>query len=47
MVEALLIDALADPIPARPGWVAELWIEGELPDLLGVYQPKAGRRGAP
>lgn len=35
-LEALLIAALADPIPARPGWVAELWIEGQ--------QPRAARR---
>ncbi len=37
--EALLIDAVADPIPAQPGWVAELWIEptAEQPELLGVY----------
>lgn len=38
-LEALLIDAVADPIPAQPGWVAELWI-GELvgkAELLGVY----------
>jgi hypothetical protein len=38
-LEALLIDAIADPIPAQPGWVAELWIEaaGEPAELLGVY----------
>jgi hypothetical protein len=37
--EALLIDAVADPILAQPGWVAELWIErtAEQPELLGVY----------
>ena len=38
-LEALLIDAVADPIPAQPGWVAELWIEpaAKQPELLGVY----------
>lgn len=39
-LEALLIDAIMDPVPAQPGWVAELWIGligGEEPELLGVY----------
>lgn len=38
-LEALLIDAVADPIPAQPGWVAELWVQRarEEPELLGVY----------
>jgi hypothetical protein len=38
-LEALLIDAVADPIPAHPGWVAELWVNptAEQPTLLGVY----------
>jgi|SRR5665213_2040966 len=38
-LEALLIDAIADPIPAQPGWVAELWIEptAKQPELLGAY----------
>jgi hypothetical protein len=39
-LEALLIDSVADPIPAQPGWVAELWIGligGEEPELLGAY----------
>lgn len=40
-LEALLIDGIADPIPAQPGWVAELWVGmiGSFePELLGVYQ---------
>lgn len=38
-LEALLIDAVADPIPAQPGWVAEIWIEplDASPERLGVY----------
>jgi hypothetical protein len=38
-LEALLIDAIADPIPAAPGWTAELWINhpDEDPEVLGVY----------
>jgi hypothetical protein len=39
-LEALLIDAVVDPIAAQPGWVAELWIAPigrEEPQLLGVY----------
>jgi hypothetical protein len=39
-LEALLIDSVADPIPAQPGWVAELWIGlvgGVEPEQLGVY----------
>ena len=39
-LEALLVDAVADPFPAEPGWVAELWIGligAEKPELLGVY----------
>ncbi len=38
-LEALLIDAVADPIPAQPGWVAEIWIEplDAAPERLGVY----------
>lgn len=38
-LEALLIDAVADPIPAQAGWVAELCIEspGEQAEPLGVY----------
>jgi hypothetical protein len=38
-LEALLIDAVMDPIPAQPGWVAELWVDptGRAPKLLGVY----------
>jgi len=39
-LEALLIDAVDDPIPAQAGWVAEVWvglIGGEQPQLLGVY----------
>lgn len=37
--EALLIDAVADPIPAQPGWVAEISIEppDQQPERLGVY----------
>ncbi len=37
--EALLIDAVADPIPAQQGWVAELWIEptDKQSELLGTY----------
>ncbi len=38
-LEALLIDAVADPIPAQPGWVAEISIEplDAAPERLGVY----------
>lgn len=38
-LEPLAIDAVADPIPAHPGWVAELWVNptAEQPTLLGVY----------
>lgn len=38
-LEAVLIDAVADPIPAQPGWVAEVSIEplDEPPERLGVY----------
>lgn len=38
-LEALLIDAVGDPIPAQPGWVAEIWIApfGEVPELVGTY----------
>jgi hypothetical protein len=38
-LEALLIDAVADPIPAQPGWVAEISIEplDESPERLGAY----------
>ncbi len=38
-LEALLIDAVADPIPAQPGWVAEIWVEplGGPPERLGAY----------
>lgn len=38
-LEALLIDAVADPIPAQPGWVAEIWIEplDKRPERLGEY----------
>jgi hypothetical protein len=39
-LEALLVDAVADPIPAGPGWVAELWIGlvgNDAPEFLGVY----------
>ncbi|MGH2951150.1 MAG: hypothetical protein ACRDKX_03805 [Solirubrobacterales bacterium] len=38
-LEALLIDAVADPIPAEAGWVGEVWIRraDERPRLLGVY----------
>ena len=38
-LEALLIDAVADPIPAQPGWVAEISIEpfDKPPERLGVY----------
>jgi hypothetical protein len=35
----LLIDAVADPIQAQPGWVAELWVEpaDKQSELLGTY----------
>ena len=38
-LEALLIDAVADPIPAQPGWVAEISIEplDEPQERLGIY----------
>ncbi|MGH2712683.1 MAG: hypothetical protein ACRDM7_02135 [Thermoleophilaceae bacterium] len=38
-LEALLIDAVADPIPAQPGWIAEIWINrpDADPELLGAY----------
>ncbi len=38
-LEAMLIDAVADPISAQPGWVAEISIEplDEPPERLGVY----------
>lgn len=38
-LEALLIDAVADPIPAQPGWVAEISIEplDAAPERLGSY----------
>lgn len=38
-LEALLIDAVDDPIPAQPGWIAEIWImrPDEDPELLGAY----------
>ncbi len=38
-LEALLIDAVADPIPAQPGWIAEIWIDwpDKDPDLLGTF----------
>lgn len=38
-LEAVLIDAVADPIPAQPGWVAEISIEplDEPPERLGIY----------
>lgn len=38
-LEAVLIDAVADPIPAQPGWVAEISIESpdQQPERLGVY----------
>jgi hypothetical protein len=38
-LEALLIDTVADPIPAQPGWVAEISIEplDAAPEQLGVY----------
>ena len=38
-LDALVIDVAADPIPAPPGWVAELWVRrtSEEPELLGVY----------
>jgi hypothetical protein len=46
-LEALLIDAVMDPIPAQPGWVAELWVDptGRAPKLLGFldYEPGMGR----
>jgi hypothetical protein len=37
--EAFVIDAVADPIPAQPGWVAEIWIEpgDKQRALLGTY----------
>lgn len=37
--KALLIDAVADPIPAQAGWVAEISIESpdQQPERLGVY----------
>lgn len=37
-LEALLIDAVGDPIPAQPGWIAEIWIEplDGPPERLGV-----------
>lgn len=30
---------MADPIPAQPGWVAEVWVHpfDQAPKLLGVY----------
>ena len=36
---AVLIDAVADPISAQPGWVAEVSVEplDEAPERLGVY----------
>ena len=38
-LEALLIDAVADPFPAQPGWMAEISINrpDEDPEVLGVY----------
>jgi hypothetical protein len=39
-LEALLIDAVSDPIPAESGWVVELWvglIGPQQPELLGTY----------
>jgi hypothetical protein len=38
-LEALLIDAVANPIPAQPGWVAEIGINrpDQDPEVLGVY----------
>lgn len=39
-LEALYVDAVSDPVPAPPGWVAELWMSKfgeEAPELLGVY----------
>lgn len=38
-LEALLIDAVDDPIPAPPGWIAEIWITrlDQDPELLGAY----------
>ena len=38
-LEALLVDAVADPIPAQPGWLAEIWIEpgDKQRELLGTY----------
>jgi hypothetical protein len=38
-LEALLIDAVADPIPAQLGWLAEIFVEplDGSPERLGVY----------
>jgi|SRR5579884_1630571 len=39
-LEAFVVDAVADPIPAQPGWVAEMWvglIGSERPRRLGTY----------
>lgn len=39
-LQAFVVDAVADPIPAQPGWVAEMWvglIGSDEPRRLGTY----------
>ena len=39
-LQAFVVDAVADPTPAHPGWVAEMWvgmIGSEEPHRLGTY----------
>jgi len=39
-LQAFVVDAVSDPIPAEPGWVAEMWvgrIGPDQPHRLGTY----------